>query len=215
MESGKLNFDVSGSALAYTTSNSLEEFLANDNEHREQYSVRLREARLGGDDQLFFNSYPDTLYLLMLVTVEDPDTLAVLPVVARIVDAAPRLGLRIVRDDADLGLLNALVDDTDLLEDLEEMDLPQIFFFDEEWQLQDQWGPRPQAAEQRLEEWLERHPEYDTLADDDDAYVALVEELNSEMRLWYNSGLSQECVREIRAVLAGLQSDAETEDVNE
>ncbi|MEZ4608864.1 MAG: hypothetical protein R2838_01165 [Caldilineaceae bacterium] len=38
---------------------------------------------------MFFNSYPDTLYFVALVAVDDPDTLAVLPVLARIVAAGP------------------------------------------------------------------------------------------------------------------------------
>ncbi|MEZ4608865.1 MAG: hypothetical protein R2838_01170 [Caldilineaceae bacterium] len=46
-----------------------------------------------------------------------------------------------MRDDGELALLDTLLDDINLSEDLDELDLPQLFVFDEEWQfLQEQWG---------------------------------------------------------------------------
>ncbi|MCB0159154.1 MAG: thioredoxin family protein [Caldilineaceae bacterium] len=212
MQPGQLKFDASVKSLAYTTACSWEEFLAHDNDLRVEYLIRLGETRLAPDAQLFFNSYPDTLYFVALVAVDDPDSLAVLPVLARIVAAGPRFGLRIVRDDGELALLDALLDDINLSEDLDDLDLPQLFVFDEEWQLQEQWGPRPQEAETRLEAWLEAHPEYEELDDDEDAYGQLVTVLMNEMRLWYNSGLTEVCVKEIRQLLAGLQNDDEADD---
>ena len=112
MQPGQLKFDASVKSLAYTSACSWEEFLAYDNDLRGEYLIRLGETRLDGDAQLFFNSYPDTLYFVALVAVDDPDSLAVLPVLARIVAAGPRFGLRIVRDDGELALLDALLDDT-------------------------------------------------------------------------------------------------------
>lgn len=215
MQSGQLNFDVSVKSLAYTSASSLEEFLAFEIDDSQRYGVRLQEVRIDADAQLFFNSYPDTLYFVLLVTVDDPDTLAVLPIVARIAASSPRFGLRILRDDADLSLMNMLVDEVDFLEDLDDLDLPQLYVFDEEWQLQEQWGPRPQEAEAYLESWLEQHPEYEALDDDSEAYGAVVTALNNEMRLWYNSGLTQACVAEIWQLLAGLQSDNDSDETND
>ncbi|MEZ4580252.1 MAG: hypothetical protein R2851_00785 [Caldilineaceae bacterium] len=74
---------------------------------------------------MFFNSYPDTLYFVALVAVDDPDTLAVVAGV----EAHRRrraAGLRIISDDGELALLDTLLDDINLSEDLDDLDLPQL-----------------------------------------------------------------------------------------
>ena len=203
--------------LAYSTSMTIHEFLACAGPYQGLFRQRMAEVRLQPDDQYFLASYPDFVRCVALVTVEDPDTIAVLPVAAQMFETGRRLDLRILVDDSDLSLIDPLLDELNVLEELDDLDLPQFFFFDEDWQIQAQWGPRPQAAEAYLDGWLEAHPEYDSLADSDtdgadsdaetqDAYAALVRELVYEMRCWYNSGLTQACVAELRAVLTELQS---------
>ena len=77
------------------------------------------------------------------------------------------MSLRIVTDDEDVALLELLLADMDLAQALDEWDLPQFFWFDEDWGLQAQWGPRPAAAEPKLEAWLRAHPAYEALAEDE------------------------------------------------
>lgn len=173
--------------------------------------TRSAETRLGPAVQLAAACFPDTLNIFALVSEEDPDTLAVLPVVARLAEAGPRLVLRILTDDDDLTPFATLVPDLDLATLMEEWDLPQFLCFDEDWYLQAQWGPRPNAAETMVESWLAGHPEYEILAEDDspagqDRYAAIVEELAYEMRVWYNSGLAQSCLDEWLELLRSWQA---------
>ena len=173
--------------------------------------IRYAETRLGDAVQLMAGCFPETLYIFALVSEEDPDTLAVLPIVARLADAGPRIVLRILSDDDDLAPLATLVPDLDIPALMNEWDLPQFFCFDEDWYLQAQWGPRPAAAEVHVENWLASHPEYETLAEDEsaagqDQYAALVEELIYEMRVWYNSGLARRCQDEWLELLRAWQA---------
>ena len=123
-----------------------------------------------------------------------------------------------ITDEDDLTLLDAMAETLDL-SDLDELDLPLVIFFDEEWTDQASWGPRPTAAEALLEAWLEEHPDYETLAADEsddaqDAFAALQDELIHTMRLWYNTSLNRVCVDEIIDVLDSLASadDATSDD---
>lgn len=173
--------------------------------------TRYAETRSGPALQLAAVSFPETLNILALVSEEDPDTMAVLPIVARLADAGPRMALRILSDDDDLAPLETLAPDLDIPTLMGEWDLPQFFCFDEDWYLQVQWGPRPAAAEVHVEHWLASHPEYETLAEDEspagqEQYAALVEELIYEMRAWYNSGLAQRCQQEWLDLLRTWQS---------
>ncbi|MBK8047127.1 MAG: hypothetical protein IPK16_08390 [Anaerolineales bacterium] len=88
---------------------------------------------------------------------------------SRLLDAGARLQLRILSDEEDLSPLTILLPDVDLGAAYEEWDLPQFFLFDEDWELQGQWGPRPAAAEPKLEAWLAAHPEYERLIEEETA----------------------------------------------
>jgi len=176
--------------------------------------LRYAETRLAPALQAGMVEYDDALAVVALVTDDDPDTTAVLPVIARLLSVSGRVQLRILTD-ADVRPLTVLLPDIDLAAALEEWDLPQFFVFDEEWELQAQWGPRPAQAERNLVEWLSRYPEYETLADDEGAaaqaqYAALTTALIHEMRVWYNSSLAGACQREFYDILAALLSPDET-----
>jgi hypothetical protein len=196
---------------AFGRAASFAEFVAQSSHYGTLLRNRYAETRLPPDQQAWMMRYPDTLCVLALVTEEDPDTLAVLPVVARLLDSSRRFDLRILRDDESLAALAVLLPELDLGAALEEWDLPQFLCFDEELDLVAQWGPRPATMEDPLEGWLRRHPEYETLAEDDSveaqtSYADLVEELIYEMRVWYNSGAARACLDEWRDLLLGLLS---------
>lgn len=181
--------------------------------------VRYAETRLLPEVQAAMVDYADALVVVALVTDDDPDTIAALPVVARLLAASCRMQLRIFTD-ADVRLLAPLLPDIDLLAALEEWDLPQFLIFDEDWEFQAQWGPRPEQAERNLLEWLSRYPEYETMADDDSAaaqerYSALTTDLIHEMRVWCNSSLAAACQREFYAVLASLLASEEASEASE
>lgn len=200
--------DKTGTYLALPT---FREFASLVTSYGELLCLRYGEVRLPADLQRLVTCFPDTLCLVAVVSDGDPDTAAVLPIVARLVDAGMRLDLRIVEDEDEESLhpLQVLLPNLDLIAALEEWDLPQVFVFDEEWEVQAQWGPRPAAADASVEEWLAAHPDYLALEEDESAAaVAAYNKLNDEllytMRVWYNSGLSRACLEEWRELLAGL-----------
>jgi hypothetical protein len=198
--------------LAFTSALTFAEFLTVSPIYRTLIRQRAAEVRLPVQDQDYFVHYPDMTYFIALVTPDDPDTVAVLPILAAIADASPRFELRIVCDEDDLTLLDALVDDLDLIDGLDDLDLPLLSVLDEEWAYQAHWGPRPASADAYVDTWLERHPEYERLADEESdedqaIFAALLEKLTCEMRVWYNTSLNGDCAHEIRTLLADLQGE--------
>ncbi|MCB0045336.1 MAG: thioredoxin family protein [Caldilineaceae bacterium] len=204
-------------SLTFTAAMSFVEFLALDSDYSDLIRRRLDEVHLTGDQQLRLSLYPDILRFLVLLSVDDPDTVAVLPLLVRMAEASPRINLQILTDDDDLTLLDGLLEEVDLSGNLDEIDLPLLCILDEEWALQETWGPRPEQADVKLQAWLDDHPLYDTLSDDESdagqtAYAALLDELTHTMRVWYNSGLNKECVDEILGLLEEIRSDDESDE---
>ncbi len=206
------------SSMICTMALNLSEFIAYNELYGPLIIKRIEETRLTNDQQLRLTEYPNMVHMVVILNAEDPDTIAVLPVLARIDAAAPRLDLHIITDEDDLTLLDAMAETLDL-SDVDELDLPLAIFFDEEWTDQASWGPRPVAAEALLDAWLEDHPDYEALAADEsddaqDAFAALQDELIHTMRLWYNTSLNRICADEIIGVLGSLASadDATSDD---
>lgn len=198
--------------LAFSRALRYSEFVQRSPRFARLLRTRYDESRLGPAVQLAAVAFPETLNILALISEEDPDTLAVLPIIARLADAGPRLQLRILCDEDDLSPLATLAPDLDLATLIDEWDLPQFLCFDEDWYQQAQWGPRPGSADVQVEKWLEANPEYEALAEDDtaegrDRYLALVDKLLAEMRVWYNSGLTASCLDEWLELLRAWQAD--------
>lgn len=203
-----------GNPMAFTTALTLREYIDANQLYGDIMGKRCAEIRLPADAQSFLATYPDLLNIIIIATPEDPDTVMVVPILATIVNGSARLAMRILRDDADLSMFDGMLPDLDLLNELDELDLPQAFFFDEKWQLVAQWGPRPKAAATYLNTWLRDNPEYERLADSDDdadqdAYMATLDRLTYEMRVWYNSNLNRKCILEVCDLLANLQATGE------
>lgn len=212
---------VDQNALAITSAFSYAEYAATYTESTAVLSNRWREARLTGQDQLYLTEYADWLHLLAVVEVDSPDTNILLPLLERIAQAGTRLSLHILTTDDDLTLLDPLLDEADLLDEDADLDFPILFFFDEEWEQQAQWGPRPQVADGYFEQWMAQHPEYETLMDLDEDEMSeaqeaelahLTEQLYHEMRIWYAAEADEAAVSEIRAILAELSSDENSTD---
>lgn len=169
-------------------------------------------TRIDPETQLYLATYPNWLTCVVIVEDQTPDTVMIVPILARIADACSRMDMRILTTTMDLTAINDLADDDlDLEEYLDDIDLPLVIFFDEEWNQQARWGPRPAAAEKRLEEWLAAHPVYARLLEDEESEDSpeleqLVDELTHRMRLWYKDDLTGACVGEIRAILERLEA---------
>ena len=208
---------VQQKVIAYTSSLMLREFFAQAPALADIIRHRYQEVRIPLEEQTFFIDYPDPLNFVAVIHEESPDTVVTLPILMRVAHSSPRFTLRILRDTDDLSLIAALVDEFDLNNDLVEIDLPLLLIFDEEWNYQGHWGPHPQAAEPYLDSWFEQHQEYVSLAEDEtlaghDQYLALLDQLTHEMRVWYNSGLNGACAQEIRELLASFVEEVEAEE---
>jgi hypothetical protein len=213
-ESGTLRAVHHDKVLAYGQGLLFTEFVRRSQRYSALLRTRLAEARLGPAIQMVAACFPETLNIVAILSEEDPDTLCVLPLIQRLVAGGSRLNLRIFCDDDDLSPLAILAPELDVVAQFEEWDLPQFLCFDEDWYLQAQWGPRPQHAEAQVETWLAAHPQYASLAEDEsaeghDRYLALLDELVCEMRMWYNSGLAASCLDEWLDLLRVLQGGDE------
>ena len=207
---------IQNKAFAFTSHLTLHEYLDTIADQRQLTNIRLAEVRLPLNRQEFLINYPDILHFLLIISDDAPETAIILPVIEHIVTTSPRFMLRIMRDTGDLSRIEAIVDELDLSEE-SETDLPLLLVFDEEWNWRGQWGPRPEAAESYFDNWLESHPEFEQLAagkstTEQGAYLQLTNELLQEMRVWYNSGLDQECIREICTLLESLREDVDNTD---
>ena len=106
---------------------------------RDFLEIRAREIRLLTEEQLYFTEYPDLTNWLVVAADDSPDTMVVLPVLAHVAAYAPRVTLRVAREDEAAPLLAGLTNDADLLASWAEADLPLLLSFDDEWQFQEQW----------------------------------------------------------------------------
>lgn len=206
---------VSPSAKVSLAGLSFREYGENFPIYRRLLQTRCDEVRIPPDIQNGLIGYPDQLNWVVVVDEESPDTAAILPIIYKMTSCSPRFNFTITPAERDFTHLEQLISEDDLDDDLAEMEFPLLLLFDEEWNLQAYWGPRPEAADSYLEAWLEENPTYEQLAVDDSpesqcAYLALLMELTQTMRTWYNSELDGCCIKEIYALLTALQDESQS-----
>lgn len=212
MRDGQYANGVANALFLFAAAPTYEEYLAGDVMLAPLLRARMAEVRLSAKDQAYFAALPEPVYLVAVAPGDSPSSVAVLPVVARIAACSARIELRVLQEEEGLAILGRLIGDPGFLANLPEMDLPLVVLFDYDGQYLNHWGPHPQAMDSYLDEWLNRHPSFETLIDDDTAegqaaYACLFDELVHEMRLWFNSGLNQACVAEIRAMFPFVVDD--------
>jgi hypothetical protein len=198
-----------GKTLIYHQAPTFSEYLELNSQHRALLEARLNEIRIAPDSQHFFVTYPDTIRWLAVAADDSPGTAAVLPVLAHVAAMSPRLDLRVLGEEEAAAVLARLTGNPDATALLADSDLPLLFAFDEDWQLQDQWGPHPAALDPYLERWLAEYPEVEAESEWGEELLA---QLTQAMRLWYNSGLNQACAAELCTFLAGMQTTGGDED---
>ncbi len=212
---------VNNAYLLFAAAPVYAEYLAQDEALARLLRARMAEIRVPLADQAFFAGLTEPVYVVAVAPNDSPSTVAVLPIVARVAAMNPLIDLRVLQEDEGIELLGKIVDDEDFLDSLPEMDLPLVVLFDRDRQYLTHWGPHPQALDPYLDDWLNRHPDFEALVDDESAegqtaYVELLEQLTHEVRLWFNSGLNHVCVAELRALFpSSTEDDAEDEDAGD
>lgn len=186
--------------------------------YRELLNVRRAEARIDPETQAFLAAYPDGMHWLVLVAEDAPETLVLLPLLDRLAEASVRISLRILREDDGFAFLSEVLDE-DAADLVSEPGLPLLLMFDEDWQLQEQWGPFPQAMEPFLDAWLERNPAYETVSEDESPtaqaeYAQMLEQLAWEMRIWFNTALDVATGQELCELLRTLVDEDDIGETN-
>ena len=100
-------------AIAYGRCLTFPEYCQLQEDRGRLLQMRYAETRLAPARQDAMVGYGEMLYVVALVTDEDPETTAVLPVVVRLTDASQRIQMRILSDE-DLRLLTVLLPDLDM-----------------------------------------------------------------------------------------------------
>lgn len=208
-EQGTKALPIQSKSLAITSALTYREYLESSPEPRQLIQTRLSEVRIPPAHQEFLINYPDILNFVFIINEDVPETTIILPIIQRMVATSPRFLLRILRERDAFFLLEAAVNDLELDDDTD-IELPLLLVLDEEWNCQIQWGPQPAAADPYLDQWLASNPTVESFSSEGENQEeqgtdpGLFDVLLQEMRIWYNSGLDQECIREICDQLAQL-----------
>lgn len=181
--------------------------------------ARQQEIRLAPDDQVYLCLMPNAIHMVVVASPDSPSTLAVVPVLARLARTSPRISFWVLDAEAGIDLVQQLVNESDIDQALSSRELPLLVLFDTAQRYLGHWGPHPAGFASQMNAWLSRHPDRGTLgeieasADPPGRCPALRKELTYEMCLWYNSGLNQACVAEVRSLLESVQDESVPEDV--
>lgn len=180
----------------------LDGFVEGMKTHQADMRRRLREVRLSPADREHFTRLDRPVYALVMTEDWCGDSLMNLPILARIVEAAPRMELRIF-DRAGSPDLNDHYTARNIKA------IPVFTFLDADFDEIGTWVERSQAAYARIGEWMAAHPQVAELLQNTDVtaeerHHALQEQFGDlllEMEGWYADGLQAATVAELKALL--------------
>ena len=185
----------------WRTGLTLSEFIAGMDHNQAAMRRRQVEVKLAPDDWRYFNQINRPIHVSVMTEDWCGDSLMNLPILARIVEAAPQMDLRIfVRSEA--AELNNHYAELGITQ------IPIVTFLDLNFNEIGTWVERSQAAHRKLEEWIAAHPEVMEALSDSELSVEgqhlLFEEQFSDfivdMEVWYTKELQQATVDEIKAL---------------
>ncbi len=186
----------------WRTGQTLEEFAATMQTNREATERRLHEVILPEADRADFARIKTPIHALVMTEDWCGDGVMNLPILARIVEAAPAMDMRVfIRSQAPD--LNAHFVARGITH------IPVFTFLDTDFNEIGTWVERPQAAHDRIKAWLSSHPEVEAIRTDpaltDEERRARLhvvgEGMLAEMEGWYADGLQQATVNELKSLL--------------
>lgn len=160
----------------------LDEFVGKARKHKEFWEGVRRTARVSDDLVERGRSLPGTWRLLALAEDWCTDAASTLPVLQRLVEAAPNLELRVLARDENPDLMDAHLTGTS-------RSIPVVILLDEEGRERGWWGPRPAV----LQHWFTG-----------EGQALTKEERNLQKRTWYARDRGVTTVREILALVEGV-----------
>jgi hypothetical protein len=183
----------------------LAEFVERMTTYQDKMRRRLREVALSEADCAGLARLNQPVHALVMTEDWCPDSLMNVPILARVVEAAPGMDMRIFVRSASPDL-EAYYQARGI------RCIPVFTFLDADFNEIGTWLERPQAAHERLHGWKAAHPEFDPAHQDRTLSPqerrarrrALMQGLPLEMEGWYAEGLQAETVKELKALLATM-----------
>jgi hypothetical protein len=181
----------------------LAQFVEKMTAYQDEMRRRLDEVALSDADCAELARLNQPVHALVMTEDWCPDSLMNVPILARVVEAAPGMDMRIFIRSRSPDL-EAYCQARDV------RCIPVFTFLDAAFDEIGTWLERPQAAHERLEAWKAAHPEFDSTHRDPTLSRrehgarrrALLQSLPLEMEGWYAEGLQAETVKELKALLA-------------
>jgi hypothetical protein len=181
----------------------LAQFVEQMTTYRDAMRRRLREVALPDADCAELARLTRPLHALVLTEDWCPDSLMNVPILARVVEAAPGMDMRI--------FIRSMFPDLKAYYQARGVGcIPVFTFLDADFREIGTWLERPQAAHARLQEWKAARPQFDPTCGDSRLARrehgarrrAQLQGLPFEMECWYAEGLQAETVKELKALLA-------------
>jgi hypothetical protein len=180
----------------------LEAFVEGSTTYQQELQQRLATVQLDVAAQSFFAELSEPTYVLVLTEDWCGDSLFNLPILARIVEAAPGLRMRIFVREQHSALAAAYARRNIV-------NIPVFTFFDAQFHELGTWVERPQLAHDRYTTWLAENPLVYTIRSDrtlsDEAkrirLRPIYEQLRVQMEHWYADQLQDATIHELRHVL--------------
>ena len=180
----------------------IDEFVAGMNTHQADMRHRLGEVRLPAGDRDHFARIESPIHVLVMTEDWCGDSLMNVPILARIVEAAPGMDLRVfIRSRSPE--LNDYYTARGITR------IPVLTFLDGDFNEIGTWVERSQAAHAAVSEWMDAHPEVTELLQNqtmtaEERHRLLGEKFGGiliEMEGWYADSLQKATVDEIKALL--------------
>jgi len=184
----------------------LAEFVERMTTYQDKMQRRLREVALSDADCAELARLNQPVHTLVMTEDWCPDSLMNVPILARVVEAAPGMDMRI--------FIRSRSPDLETYYQARDVHcIPVFTFLDADFDEIGTWLERPQAAHERLHAWKAEHPEFEpshpnptlTLRERGARRRALLQSLPLEMEGWYAEGLQAETVKELKALLAAMR----------
>ncbi len=189
-------------AAIWQTGLTLAEFVERMAAHQHAMRRRLREVALPDADCAELARLTQTVHALVMTEDWCPDSLMNVPILARVVEAAPGMDMRI--------FIRSMFPDLEAYYQARDIRcIPVFTFLDADFDEIGTWLERPQGAHERLHAWKASHPDFDPAHQDPTLSPqerrakrrALMQGLPLEMEGWYAEGLQAEAVKELKALL--------------
>lgn len=186
----------------WQTGLSLEEYINKMDIFKKEMEQRVKEIYITSSEFQRFKNFQDERKILVLTDTKCKDSLMNLPIVAKIVEAAPNITLKIFLRNEHFALW-------DFFKNQGIENIPIFWVMKSDYSFCGVWVERPKSAYKLIDQWMNEHPEYVSIKNDDslsdkekeEKNKPLSDQLLDEMWNWYDTGLQSETIKEFFSIL--------------